>query len=315
MITVVRNYWSYEITGISTYKVSFDIVLKVTKKQSFFLLPIQGYKGDLHIKDSAGINLVFLSDAECKQIGMDMDKLNEAYRNRIKQKLSEESKSLADDYRIVAVLFEREEDEFYEKVTISWTGKIDERNIMEDGRISQCVRLPFHVPTFGSHQGSTSSLYLSVKVDPKYVFIKEPSFKNLSSNGKVEHVKVLNDNRHKIFRFAETPESQLIEISFTIGKPKDVKDWLSLGLLSAIVPPLILLGLTIFTGRVPDFAYAILGSIVAFLVGQKALILQESSLLNNWNKVIVGSTIWVSILILALVIYASIYTPNIHNNL
>src|SRR5438552_10478845 len=104
MISIVRHYFSYEIATISTYKVTLNIVMKVTD-QDYFFLPIQGYKADLNIIDSEGNDMIILSDSEAERLGFKMTELNRKYAERMKTKLSTETQKLSENFRIIVVLF------------------------------------------------------------------------------------------------------------------------------------------------------------------------------------------------------------------
>ena len=54
MITVLRQYFAYKLTNSRSYEVTLDVTMKVTEKQPFLLLPVQGYRADLRIIDSEG---------------------------------------------------------------------------------------------------------------------------------------------------------------------------------------------------------------------------------------------------------------------
>ena len=281
--------------------------MKVTD-QDYFFLPIQGYKADLNIIDSEGNDMIILSDSEAERLGFKMTELNRKYAERMKTKLSTETQKLSENFRIIVVLFNKREEEFYEKVKVLWKEKIKDEDIDKDGKISQIANIPIHIPRYGSSQGATSSLYLSIKVDPKFTLVSEPQFHYMDGKSIVQDISILNDPNHKVYRFAAPKESQLLQVSLRIGKPKDIKNWLTVGLMSAIIPPIAILVLALAYLKIPPFGFEVLGGIITFLIGEKALIFQDLSLLKKWNKVIIGSTIWVMVLLIALIILSALTT-------
>ena len=290
--------------------------MKVTEGQGFFLLPVENYRGDLKISDSEGREMIILPDKEFdRQTGSSMEELNEKYGERMVKKLGEEIRKkheqLTQNYRIIAVLFNRPENEkeFYEKVNVSWISKVKREDIGKDGNISELAKIRIVLLKYGSKQKSTSSLYLSIRVDPKYRIASEPTFNDLTSNNPVEKIDILSDERHKVYRFTEKKDAEVLETTIHVGKPKDIKNWLTVGFLSAIIPPGFIIGMFFGFREMPPFSFEVLGGIVAFLIGQRAFIFQDSYLMKNWNRVIIGSAIWVASLMLCLIFLSNFISP------
>jgi hypothetical protein len=144
------------------------------EKQPFFLLPVKGYMADLKIIDSEGKEMIVLSDKEFEKLmGISMSEILDLYVKKLKTDLSEDYFNLFKEYRVIAVLFNRSDnDDYYEKVRVTWIEKFE--NKKPDGRISQCVQTTIYLPRYGFGHGATSATYLSIKTSSKYIILKKP---------------------------------------------------------------------------------------------------------------------------------------------
>ena len=96
--------------------------------QPFFLLPVDNYRADLNIVDSEGRELIILSDREFeKYTGNSMKDIIDMYLRKLKTDLPEEHFRLIEDYRVVAVLFNREDNSYYEKIKVTWVQRFVNR--------------------------------------------------------------------------------------------------------------------------------------------------------------------------------------------
>jgi hypothetical protein len=298
LITVLRQYFTYDITNSCTFKVNLEITMRV-EKQPFFLLPVKGYRADLKINDSEGNDLIVLSDKEFEKLtAIPMRGIIELYLAKLKNDLDEKYYHLIEDYRVVAVLFGRAEDDYFEKVTVSWIERFENRK--RDGRVSECVEIPIYLPRYGFQHGATSAIYLSIKTNSKYEIHPQVELNDLRLRKTPVHKIILHDNRHWIYRFSETPDPQFIEIKIRIGLPDAVKKWAHLGLASGTFMPSIILLLTIGFGKVPEFGFATIVGVIGFITGLRVLIFHDVDLMRRWNKILFSLIVFCAFLLLVL---------------
>jgi hypothetical protein len=117
-----------------------------------------------------------------------------------------------------------------------------------------------------------------------------------------EHRIILEDSRHKIYRFSDTPNPQMIEIMAKIGLPPTIKNWVHLGLASAIIIPSAILGMLLVFMELPEFGREILISQIGFIAGLRVLIYRDMDLMERWNIVLFVAVIWCTVLLLILIL-------------
>ena len=179
MITILRQYFSYYVTNSRTFKGSLEITMKV-EDQPFFLLPVDNYRADLNIVDSEGRELIILSDREFeKYTGNSMKDIIDMYLRKLKTDLPEEHFRLIEDYRVIAVLFNREDNSYYEKIKVTWVQRFVNRKHKSKISISEYVEIPLYLPRYGFEHGATSAIYLSVKTSSKYRITETPTIRDL----------------------------------------------------------------------------------------------------------------------------------------
>lgn len=272
------------------------------EKQPFFLLPVKNYMADLKILDSEGKEMIILSDKEFEKLmGVSMSEILKLYVEKLKADLSEEHFKLFGEYRVIAVLFNRGDNEdYYEKVRVTWIEKFE--NKKSDGPISECVQTTIYLPRYGFEHGATSATYLSIKTSSKYKLLKEPELKDLRLRKIPQHRVILEDSRHKIYRFSDTPDPQFIEVIVRIGLPSTIKNWAHLGLASAIVIPSAIIGMLVTFMERPEFDFEILISLIGFIAGLRVLIFRDMDLMQRWNSVLFAAVIWCTALLLVFIL-------------
>jgi len=271
------------------------------EKQPFFLLPVKGYLADLRILDSEGKEMIVLSDKEFeKYADISMSEIMELYVKKLKADLSEEYFGLFKEYRVVAVLFNRSENEdYYEKVRVTWTEKFENR--VSDGPISECVQTSIYLPRYGFKHGATSAIYLSIRTSSKYS-LKEPQLRDLRLRKIPDHRVILEDNRHKIYRFSDTPDPQLIEVIVKVGLPPTIKKWAQLGLTAAVAIPSFIIVMLVRFMELPEFGFEIMLSVVGFIAGLRVLIFRDLDLMRRWNNILFAAVIGCSSLLLVFIL-------------
>ena len=148
--------------------------------QPFFLLPVDNYRADLNIVDSEGRELIILSDREFeKYTGNSMKHIIDMYLRKLKTDLPEEHFRLIEDYRVIAVLFNREDNSYYEKIKVTWVQRFVNRKHKSKISISEYVEIPLYLPRYGFEHGATSAIYLSVKTSSKYRITETPTIRDL----------------------------------------------------------------------------------------------------------------------------------------
>lgn len=313
MITVLRQYFSYFVANSCTFDIVLDITMKV-EKQPFFLLPVKNYMADLKILDSEGKEMIILSDKEFeKSMEISMSEIIKLYVKKLKVDLSEEYFKLFGEYRVIAVLFNRNANEdYYEKVRVTWIEKFE--NKKSDGQVSECVQTSIYLPRYGFEHGATSATYLSIKTSSKYNLLNEPELKDLRLRKIPQHRVILEDNRHLIYRFSDTPDPQFIEVIVRIGLPSTIKNWAHLGLASAIVIPSTLVGMLVVFMELPKFGYEILIGLIGFIAGLRVLIFRDMDLMQRWNSVLFSAVIWCTVLLLVFILLSYYPEPYVFIN-
>ena len=298
-ITVLRQYFAYDLLDSRTFSVTLDITMKITEKQPFLLLPIKGYVADLKITDSEGKNMIILSDHEFEeQFGLSMDKIKEQYLERLNKNPSNRIKQITKKYRVIAILFnDKISNEYYEKIKIQWK---DEAVIKNNGWISKYSEIPIYLPRYGFKQNSASAIYLSIRTDTKHKIIEKPVISNWKKKKKLEFVTILNSVNHKIYRFKETEKPQLIQINVKMGLPNTVTKWAKLGLVSAIVVPISLVLFTLITGKIPSSTFELMAGVIALLIGERVLIFRDIPLMKKWSSIHLCLAIWCIIILISL---------------
>ena len=91
----------------------------------------------------------------------------------------------------------------------------------------------------GFKQNSSSAIYPSIRTDSKHKILEEPPVSDLKNkNQKIKKRKILDSINHKIYRFDNTEQSQLIYVNVKIGLPNTIIRWARLGLVTGIVLPI-----------------------------------------------------------------------------
>ncbi|MGI0102501.1 MAG: hypothetical protein ACREA7_07905 [Nitrosotalea sp.] len=284
--------------------------MKITEKQPFFLLPVKGYRGDLKVLDSEGNDMIILSDKEFEsQFGASMSDIIKLYLEKLKRDLSEKYSKLTKDYRVVAVLFNKNYDEYYETVKITWTEQIHNRK--RGSGISEYAEIPIYIPRYGFDHGATSAIYLSIKTNSKYEIGEKPRIIDLRSSKEPTLTHIIDDQRHKVYRFSETEKPQLIEIVVKIELPTMIEDWAQLGLFAGIVLPLFLILLTFLTHHVPKFSHEILAGIITFIVGLRVFVFHDTVLMRNWKTIHYVLVIWCALVLLGLITWEAFASTSV----
>ena len=264
MITVLRQYFTYDITNSCTFQVSVEITMRI-ENQDFFYFPINDLVADLKVTDSKGTELVILSDAEFKELkGGDMSKVRSEYFANLKSNLT--NYEFVDKFRLVAILFNQESESksYYEKISLSWVDKFENRM---RHHISEYVEFLITQPKYGIVQGDESSLYLSVKTNDKYEIYPNPEIIDRATDGKIDHRKILDDERHKTYRFGGNFFTQVIQVTVKIGLPKMIRTWAKLGLISTIVVPLAIVIMVFSLNDIPQFSFHVIFGTIGFILG------------------------------------------------
>ena len=298
-ITVLRQYFAYDLLDSRSFSITLDITMKITEKQPFLLLPVSGYIGDLKITDSEGKNMIILSDHEFEnQFELSMDKIKEQYLKKLNENPSNRIKQITKKYRVIAILFnDKNSDEYYEKIKVQWK---DEAIIKDNGWISKYSEIPIYLPRYGFKQNSSSAIYLSIRTDSKHKILEPPIITNWKKKNKLKFITILNSVNHKIYRFKETEEPQLVQINVKMGLPNTVTKWARLGLVSAIVVPISLILFTLIVGNVPSFTFELMAGVIALLIGERVLIFRDIPLMKKWSSIHLGLAIWCVIVLISL---------------
>lgn len=265
--------------------------MRIEGSQDFFLLPVKNYMPDINIKDSEDRDLIILSDREFEVLTdnkIKMEDIIKEYLKKLKQDLEPAHFKLMQNYRVIAVLFNnprQEKDDYYERIKVSWTERIENRKRRRITDISEYVEIPIYIPRYGFDHGSTSSIYFSFKTSSKYKILENIDFKDLRLRKNPDYKTILEDERHKIYRFNESPSPQLIEIIIRVGLPSTINNWIHIGFLAIIIVPSIIVIFTVVFREIPEFAFETFVGMIGFLVGLRVLIFHDLELMGRWNKV------------------------------
>ena len=301
-VTVLRQYFSYGMVDPSSLRVTLDITMKVTK-QSYFLLPVKGHLADLMITDSEGKSMIILSDHEfVRQFKISLNDFKEKILENMKQESNEQIKNLVKEHRNIAVMFNRTDDEYYDKIKISWTEKI---MIRKYGPISNCLQFHVKVPRYGLKRNSLSAIYVSIKSNPKHEILGSPKIINVAGNKQLDFISILDEVNHKIYRFEETEDVQFIEIDVKMGVPNAVISWAKLSGISAIVIPSILALILFGTSKVLPFTFELMAGLIALLISQRMLIFRDIPLMKRWNHAHHYLIISSLVMLMVMMIYAN----------
>ena len=283
-VTVLRQYLVYDLIDAKSFNVTLDITMKITERQSFFLLPVEGYLTDLKITDSEGHSMIILSDHEFeKKFGFSMNKIKENFLGKLSQNPNENIKEFTTKYRTIAVLFNNKDlDEYYEKIKIQWKA---EANIQNEGWISKHSEIPIFIPQYGFKQNVSSAIYLSIRTDSKHKILGNPTLTNRASDKNIKYTTIFDNTNHKTYRFNETTETQLIHISVKMGLPRTVIRWAKLGSGTAIVALSGIISVIMVTKTIPAFTFELMAGIIALLIGERVLIFRDIPLMKKWNTV------------------------------
>jgi hypothetical protein len=269
--------------------------------QPFFLLPIDNYRADLNIIDSEGKELIILSDKEFeKYTGNSMKEIINMYLRKLKTDLPEEHFRIIEDYRVVAVLFNREDNSYYEKIKVTWVQRFVNKKHRTKISLSEYVEIPIYLPRYGFKHGATSALYLSVKTSSKYRITETPAIRDLRLRHKPDYRAIIEDDRHKIYRFMETENPQFLEVVLKIGLPQTIQKWAQLGFISVLIIPTIIFIMTIYFQSIPRFGFQTLVGVVGFVIGLRVLIFHDLDLMAGWNRRLIWGAIGCSLFLLLL---------------
>jgi len=301
LITILRQYFSYNIVTSRTYDVTLDITMKVTEKQPFLLLPVDDYRADLRITDSEGKSMIILSDYEFEQTyGKSLAEITELFLTKIKDKTSKRTQRLTKNYRVIAVMLNQQFDEYYEKVKVTWTHKSTIDNYF--GKITKFAKIDLFIPRFGFTHNKTSAIYMSFKTNSTYRIHGEPKIRNWAKTGRPKYKEILNSVGHKVYRFQETDEPQLIQVTVIVGMPNTILKWTSVGLASGILIPFYMLSYLIITGTISIFAFESLAGVTAILIGERVLILKDIPLMKSWSNLNLGLVFWTLFVLVMMII-------------
>lgn len=120
---------------------------------------------------------------------------------------------------------------------------------------------------------------------------------------------ILEDNTHRIYRIAESSGPRFILCHVTVGVPYTMMEWAWAGILSALLAPIIITSLIIIYHNIPKFSYELIGAIMAFLIGEKAIIFQDSYLMKYWNYFMLILTGFLGAYIIGLMVVQLKYFP------
>jgi hypothetical protein len=162
------------------------------------------------------------------------------------------------------------------------------------------------LPRYGFEHGATSAIYLSIRTSSKYS-LKKPQLRDLRLRKIPEHRVILEDSRHKIYRFSDTPDPQLIEIVVKVGLPTTIKNWAQLGLAAAVAIPSSIIGMLVISMELPEFGFEILLSIIGFIAGLRVLIFRDLDLMQRWNTILFAAVIGCSLVLLFFILLS--YCP------
>ncbi|MFZ0511539.1 MAG: hypothetical protein WAM14_08030, partial [Candidatus Nitrosopolaris sp.] len=294
----------YYVTNSRTFKQSLEITMKI-EDQPFFLLPVDNYRADLNIVDSEGKELIILSDREFeKYTGISMKDIINMYLGKLRIELPEEHFRLIKDYRVIAVLFNRDDKSYYEKIKVTWVQRFVNRKRSKIS-ISEYVEIPIYLPRYGFEHGATSAIYLSVKTSSKYRITETPTIRDLRLRRRPTYRTIIEDDRHRIYRFAETENPQFLEVIIKIGLPQTIQKWAQLGLIAILIIPTTVFTLTIYFQSIPRFGFETLVGVIGFVIGLRVLIFHDLDLMVSWNRILFWGVVGCSILLLLLMVLSN----------
>ena len=79
-------------------------------------------------------------------------------------------------------------------------------------------------------------------------------------------------------------DAQLIVVSMRIGLPNGIVQSATIGVVSAFAIPFFVIILTAYFSRIPTFAFETLTGELGFLIGLRALVFRDITLMDNWNR-------------------------------
>lgn len=299
-ITILRQYFTYDLLDSNSLNVTLDITMKVTGEYKMLLLPRKGFSADLRITDSDGKNMIILSDHEFKrESNVSMDTIKKSYLKKISKIDSAQIKQFIQEYRIVAVLFNKSsDDDYYEKVKIQWTEK---PIIRKDGMISDYSSVVITMPRHGFEHNSLSAIYVSIKSGSRHEIIGHPRITNHGGD-RLEYDTTFDKINHRIYRFKETRDAQFVQIEVKMGMPSAVVNWAKMSSASAIIVPLALILFAVAGKSAIPFTFELMAGITALLVGQRVLVFRDVPLMKRWSSTSLWLIGWCLVVLLSLML-------------
>ena len=225
--------------------------------------------------------MIILSDREFEErYQMSMNEIKELYLKKLHQNSSKETIRITEKYRVVAVLFNKTLDEYYEKIKVEWKDKATIKNYKW---ITKYSEIPIYIVRYGFEHNSASAIYLSIHTDTKYEIKEKPTITNWLKKDEPNFNTILNSPNHKIYRFKETNEAQFIKTSVKMGLPDTIIQWTKFGFGSAILIPISLILLGLLTNKILPFTFELMAGVIALLVGARVLIFKDITLMEKWN--------------------------------
>ncbi len=253
--------------------------MKVTGKQEFILLPVKEHVGNLRITDFDGKEMIILPDREIKKwTGWSMDALRKLYLEKLEDS-NKRIKQITGGHRIIAVMFNRISDGHYEKIKLQWE---EEASIKNYGPISLYSEIPIYIPRYGFNN-SPYAIYLSIKTDSKHEILEPPKIEDWKKGEPPKFITILDGINHKVYRFEEAEDPQLVRVNVKMGVPRTVTKWAKFGLLTAIAVPTSMIMSVLVEGAIPPFAFGLLAGVIALLFGERVLIFRDIPLMKRWS--------------------------------
>jgi hypothetical protein len=261
-------------------------------KLPIMLIPVSDYRADLKVTNSKGNEVTVLSDIEFNRLYPDtpLDVLTLVLQDELKarlrrgdRELRQRDQAMVDKHRLIAIVLPESSVKdgtiYYEKIKMRWVEQFE--NQIPDGMYSKSVSIPIYISRFG--EGESPAVYLSIKTNQKYEIQGQPRIRNLIQNP-LEYRQIINDVRHKVYRFAPTIEMQVLRIRLRIGLPQLVKKWAEFGFTASIIASMVIVYFAIFNAKVPPFAYETLAGLIAFIVGLRVIVFHDLTLMEDWNR-------------------------------
>jgi len=300
MITIIRRYYNCNFLNSSTFEVELEITLRIVGKPEILLLPAGSYRGDLKITKSDGKECILLSDKEFeRKYQHKMSEIKEKYIEKLLKDVPANQKNeLFKNHRVMAILLERNDDEYYEKITMKWVTQLGKKKAT---RLNEFVEIPMYFQRYGFLDSKTAAIYLSIKTSDKYQIMESLQFNELISDSLLSPTVILNEKRHKIYRLKETNIRQMIQTIIKISLPDSKIHWAKLGVLSAIITPLYVISLFFYYSTIPIFGIESIAAVIVLIIGQRAFLFHDLHLMFRWNYAHLAAVVFCSLVIAILI--------------